>query len=53
VAPLLVVYLHGATGAWDELAMLVGSVLIGLALAFVLKPKKSEQPVAPEERDEP
>ena len=37
---MLVVLLHGATGAWDEIVMLGGSVLIGLALAFILKPKK-------------
>ena len=50
--PLLVVYLHGASGAWDEIVMLAGSVLIGLALAFVLRPKKPEQTVPTEEQDE-
>jgi hypothetical protein len=42
--PVLIVYLHGASGSWDEIAMLGGSVLIGIALAFVLKPKKPNGP---------
>jgi hypothetical protein len=44
VPTVLAVLLHGATGSWDEIAMLGGSVLIGLALAFVLKPKKRDEP---------
>ena len=39
---LLAVLLHGATGWWDEAAMTLGSVVIGIALAYVLKPKKRD-----------
>lgn len=55
VVPMLVVYLHGAAGGWDEVAMLGGSLVIGLALVFVLKPKKPDGavPLAPEDREEP
>jgi hypothetical protein len=39
---LLTVLLHGAAGWLDEAAMTIGSVFIGLALAYVLKPKKRD-----------
>ena len=40
---LLAVLLHGASGWWDEAAMTFGSVVIGIALAYVLKPKKKPE----------
>jgi hypothetical protein len=45
---LLAVLLHGSAGWWDEAAMTFGSVFIGLALAYVLKPKKKPDGPAPE-----
>lgn len=38
--PLPVVLLHGELGGLDEVALLVLSVLIGLALARILRPSE-------------
>jgi len=38
--PLAVVLLHGELGGLDEVALLVLSVLIGLALARILRPSE-------------
>lgn len=40
---LLVAYLHGAVGVWDDLLVIALSALVGLALVYVLRPGKKGQ----------
>lgn len=38
--PLFSVPLHGSLGGWDEILMAAGAVVVGIALAMVLKPRR-------------